>query len=104
MSKERVERAHALVSQVVANDLNVLEPNIGAIRGTLSDVRLLLEQSLGMTAIPEPRDALTPVADRGGSTEAPLFGGESVTFSGNDEAVSDESATIGDLPEEETNA
>lgn len=64
MSKERVERAHALISQVVANDLNVVQPNIGAVRATLSDVRLLLEQSLGMTAPPEPRDALTPVDQR----------------------------------------
>ena len=62
MSKERVERAHALLSQTLSTALNVVKiDNVGAVRETLYDVKRLLEESLGMSTPAPPKDALRPV-------------------------------------------
>jgi len=60
MSKELVERAHALTSQLLSNELNMTKPDNQAVRRVMGDVKLALEQALELTSIPEPRDALRP--------------------------------------------
>lgn len=85
MSKEKVERAHKLIKDTLNGALNQTEiHNVAAIRETLYCATTLLEESLGMTAPPPPRDALRPV-------DAPLPPEETM-FAGEDTAGSSESA------------
>ena len=61
-AKERVQHAHALISQTLFGALNVVNPDVGPIRQVLSDARRALEQALGEEPIPAGKDALRPVS------------------------------------------
>lgn len=60
MSRQLVERAHALTSQILTNETNKTVVDIPAVRRVLAGIKLALEQALELTSIPEPRDALRP--------------------------------------------